>query len=301
MFATCTFCAARLGENPVVEAFPVGRRLAFDADRGRLWALCLRCQQWNLAPLEERWEALETLERTWRDTPQRYSTGEIGLAKHREGLELVRIGRPTRPEYAAWRYGTELLRRRRRALALGTLGVAAGAVVLGGIGAGMLAGGAFQIINLGVQATHLYRASIRTAARVEGPDGRRMLLRDGHAKEARLFERDGAVRLCFHYLTEDLAGVRAQWKMLFRRGLEGKARMGEDRVTELEGDAAIRAAGRILPAINRRGATRYRPGRRPRDAPRPISAAGSSSAAAVTTSSSPPRRQAPDPNISAVA
>ena len=122
MYSTCIFCNSRLGANEVVEEFPVGRRLAFDPDKGRLWALCPKCRQWNLSPIEERWEALESLERVYRDTPQRYSTDQIGLAKHREGLEVVRIGQPTRPEYAAWRYGGELMRRRRRTLAAGHSG-----------------------------------------------------------------------------------------------------------------------------------------------------------------------------------
>jgi hypothetical protein len=59
MHSTCTFCHAPLGANAMVEHFPVGRRLAFDADRGRLWVACAACRQWNLSPLEERWEAIE--------------------------------------------------------------------------------------------------------------------------------------------------------------------------------------------------------------------------------------------------
>ena len=31
MYTTCMFCQKDLGRNQVVEAFPVGRRLAFDA------------------------------------------------------------------------------------------------------------------------------------------------------------------------------------------------------------------------------------------------------------------------------
>ncbi len=82
MFSTCIFCGGSLGRNEVVEEFPVGRRLAFDADRGRLWVLCAGCRRWNLSPLEERWEALESLERISRDTRARYSTGEISLVRH---------------------------------------------------------------------------------------------------------------------------------------------------------------------------------------------------------------------------
>ncbi len=67
MYRHCTFCAADLGTNEVVETFPVGRRLAFDAAKGRLWVVCQRCERWNLTPLEERWEAVEDAERIFRD------------------------------------------------------------------------------------------------------------------------------------------------------------------------------------------------------------------------------------------
>jgi hypothetical protein len=41
MYSTCLFCNSDLGANQAVEHFPVGRRLAFDASKGRLWAVCL--------------------------------------------------------------------------------------------------------------------------------------------------------------------------------------------------------------------------------------------------------------------
>ena len=80
MFSTCLFCHSRLGANDSIEAFPVGRRLAFDALKGRLWVVCGACGRWNLAPLEERWEAIEQCERLFRGTRIRVSTGQIGLA-----------------------------------------------------------------------------------------------------------------------------------------------------------------------------------------------------------------------------
>jgi len=42
----------------------------------------------------------------------RASTDNIGIARHPEGLELVRIGKPLRPEFAAWRYGDQFGRRK---------------------------------------------------------------------------------------------------------------------------------------------------------------------------------------------
>src|SRR5213082_3362149 len=94
MYAHCIYCHAGLGNNSVIETFPVGRRLAFDAVKGRLWAVCRKCERWNLTPLEERWEAVEDCERRFRAARKRVSTENIGLARLDEGLELVRIGAP---------------------------------------------------------------------------------------------------------------------------------------------------------------------------------------------------------------
>lgn len=43
MYSTCMFCNQPLGANEAVETFPVGRRLAFDAAKGRLWVVCGKC------------------------------------------------------------------------------------------------------------------------------------------------------------------------------------------------------------------------------------------------------------------
>ena len=69
MYSTCMFCNHSLGENQIVEHFPVGRRLAFDSDKGRLWVVCRRCERWNLSPIEERWEAIEDCERLFGTSP----------------------------------------------------------------------------------------------------------------------------------------------------------------------------------------------------------------------------------------
>ena len=111
MYSTCLHCHASLGTNAMVEHFAIGRRLAFDAARGRLWVVCGKCHRWNLTPLEERWEAVEECERLYSSTRLRSSTDNIGLARLREGLELVRIGRPLQPEINAWRYAADFRRR----------------------------------------------------------------------------------------------------------------------------------------------------------------------------------------------
>lgn len=124
MFSTCLFCHASLGTNQSIEHFPVGKRLAFDSERGRLWAVCPKCARWNLTPLEERWEALEECERAYRDTRKRVSTDNIALARLPDGTDLIRIGQPQRPEFAAWRY-ERVVRQRRRKLLRSTLSASA--------------------------------------------------------------------------------------------------------------------------------------------------------------------------------
>ncbi|HEY4101866.1 MAG TPA: hypothetical protein VGM20_13410 [Gemmatimonadales bacterium] len=113
MYHTCLYCEADLGRNEVIEPLPVGSRLAFDAGRGRLWIICTSCVKWNLVPFDSRLEAIDCCERVFRDTRARFSTDHIGLASHRSGADLIRIGPALRPEFAAWRYGSMLRRRRR--------------------------------------------------------------------------------------------------------------------------------------------------------------------------------------------
>lgn len=108
MYTTCLFCHSDLGANHLLPTFPVGRRLAYDPQKGRLWVVCTRCARWNLSPLEERWEAIDEAERRFRGTRLRLSTDNIGLARFRGGSELVRIGPALLPEIASWRYGTRL-------------------------------------------------------------------------------------------------------------------------------------------------------------------------------------------------
>jgi hypothetical protein len=100
--------------------------------------------RWNLAPIEERWEALEACERAYRSARKRVSTDNIALARLDDGTDLVRIGQPLLPEFAAWRYGRSFLRRTRWALArryvpmgavqgalLGSVGLATGYSAVG--------------------------------------------------------------------------------------------------------------------------------------------------------------------------
>jgi hypothetical protein len=130
MYRNCIFCTTDLGANDAIEDFPVGRTLAFDPSKGRLWAICPRCQRWNLAPILERWEAVESAEKRFRGTTLRVHAQNVGLARLPGGTRLVRVGEALPNEIAAWRYGGELRRRRRSFLvktaAAVALSVAAG-------------------------------------------------------------------------------------------------------------------------------------------------------------------------------
>lgn len=149
MFSTCLFCHTNLGANEAIEHFPVGKRLAFDAAKGRLWVVCAACERWNLTPLEERWEAIEECEKAFSETRLRVSTDHVGLAKLREGTTLIRIGDPQRPEMAAWRYGDQFHRRRRKHLLLIAGGtVAVGGYLVAGPMMGLIGGGGINLINL---------------------------------------------------------------------------------------------------------------------------------------------------------
>ena len=242
MFTTCIHCNATLGKNEVIEAFPVGRRLAFDASRGRLWVVCRHCARWNLTPLEERWEAIEECERRFRGTPLRISTDNIGLARLDKGLDLVRVGNALRPELALWRYGRTFRRRRmvaRTVRSVGEMG-AHGVGVLGGWAAvGVLAS------VLGPAGPVLAPAALFGAAyiTVEGWKHRRV---------ARLPKQYGppidVQRI--HLARVELVGApdSSSWSIRVPHSVG---------VHEFEGARAVRAAGAIMAAVNRQGAEEW--------------------------------------------
>ena len=260
MYSTCLFCNTGLAANATIEHFPIGRRLAFDASKGRLWVVCEHCGRWNLTPLEERWEAIEECERTFRGTTVRVSTDNIGLARLRDGMELIRIGAPLRPEFAAWRYGRHFGVRRRRTQYVAGAGVAAAAaaaIVLGPTIGPALSLGAISIVVvpgittvmgaipiLGVLAARDYIQHDRVVARVA--TGKRVVtIRAKHLGDAelRVNGHDGPASLVVPHDTG--------W-------------------TEFTGTAAIHTTGVLIAGANRYGADTSRV----QDAVRQIESAG---------------------------
>ena len=108
VYRTCLFCIGQLGTNDVLEDHPVGRTIAFDPVRGRLWVVCPECNRWNLTPIEERWEAIDSAERHFRDCRRVVARENIGICIVADGTLLIRVGEVLPAEYASWRYGRQL-------------------------------------------------------------------------------------------------------------------------------------------------------------------------------------------------
>jgi hypothetical protein len=202
--------------------------------------VCRKCERWNLSPLEERWEAIEACERLFRGTRLRVSTDNIGLARVADRLELVRIGPALRPEFAAWRYGDQFGRRRRRKLIRVGLGVGiVGGAVAGGIALGVSAGVGFGgggwWIWRGIYAGYrriAYGSPEAIVARVPYEDAR------GSSQVLPLQRRR---------LVDVRLGTTGVGKLLLSLPVGNE-------VVHLTGDEAQRAAGYVLPAINWAGA-----------------------------------------------
>jgi hypothetical protein len=233
VFTTCFHCTADLGQNAAFEQFPVGDRLAFDPRRGRLWVICRGCARWNLSPLDERWEAIEAMERRFRDARLRVSTDQIGLARLREGVDLIRIGEPQRPEMAAWRYGDQFGQRRKRQLLItgavvGSATAIIGGVIAAGVGAGSLAG---VYANSGLWDALIHGRQSVSIGHVRLPDDRVV---DVQRRQARMST-----------LVRGAPGGPLQLRLEHAQGS-----------TLVTGDDAMRIAARIMPTVNRFGGSK---------------------------------------------
>lgn len=230
MFTTCIHCTADLGRNEAIEHFPVGSRLAFDPAKGRLWVVCRKCERWNLSPLDERWEAIEEAERRYRDSRLRVTTDNIGLARLREGLDLIRIGEPQRPEMAAWRYGDQFGRRRKKQLLVTGALVGSATAIVGGIAwIGVSVGSVAGIYaNRQMWDTLVHGRPSQVVARVRGANGETLVVERRQARMSVIERSDD--------------GSPLRLRLEHTRG-----------TTVLDGVVAERAAASILPTVNRFG------------------------------------------------
>lgn len=267
MYSTCLFCNISLGTNESIEHFPVGRRLAYDEAKGRLWVVCKSCERWNLSPIETRWEAIEEAERAFRGTKLRVSTDNIALAQLKDGTELVRIGKPPRIEFAAWRYGDQFGRRWRKyaagtvAATLGPYGQAttqllnvANAIVLRGEG------------GMGLTSTMLVAVGVAAAGFVASTSRRRK-----DARPVTVVQNDAGDSLRVSRASMDQSIlVKPKWgpefelalthfadedssKSTLRPNWADKNPAAPTRTCIVHGNAAMRALSVMLPHVNRLG------------------------------------------------
>lgn len=228
MFSSCLICHAELGRNEVIEALPVGERLAFEPATGRVWVICLECGEWNLAPIDQRWEAVEQCNDAYDASHQRASTDGVAVAKVGK-IELVRLGEEAGSELITLRYGDRLLRRQRRAnrrkwvagfahVAVASLSAWAGAMLAGpaGIAIGFFVG--HMAFGIGSNIPN------PVVARVRNDDGEWIEIRRRQLKNIRL-----------------VPIGESRWSMRI------------DAKTSLRGSVAVEAARYILPLYNRRG------------------------------------------------
>ena len=237
MYSTCIFCNQSLGTNEAIEIFPIGRRISFDAAKGRLWVICRKCERWNLSPLEIRWEVIEECERLFRDTRLRVTTDNIGMAKMPEGLELVRLGKPMRGEFAAWRYGDQFGRRRRRSIIYTTAGVGAlGLVVVGGAALGASMGGAWYGYTQVIQGI----MNERIASRLRHP------------------ETDEKIKVQLKHLEKSRfvpTGEPGEWELhvQYAQGWSSGFSSGKGETLVYQGAEAMEIAGKLMARANRSG------------------------------------------------
>jgi len=229
MYATCLNCDRSLGSNADLEHLPVGRRVAFDEETGRVWVICLRCRQWNLVPIEIRWEALEECTRVAASAESRVKGTGVGFARTASGFELLTATEFSRADIANWRYG-RAVRRRMRGLWLtaGAMGLAVTAI---GVNAGVAGGswfvGAWITACAALWTWHAWRNPSRLWVTVRVAGAGPSLL-PGWRLEALRFVRRSARRV------DSVVLILPTWR-------------GD---VELTGSAAARALHSLLPALN---------------------------------------------------
>lgn len=252
MFSTCLFCNQSLGSNESLERFPVGSRLAFDGANGRLWVVCTKCGRWNLSPLETRWEAIEEAERLYRDTKKRVATDNVGLARLNDGTDLVRIGAPLLPEFAAWRYGDTFANRQRKMLTtFGTTSIIAAFIApFGARAIGMAVFGA-PLIQLSIGMTAQLVHASRVKVLVNDQDGRTRRLSMGEAVSARYTLDRGTGELKLTVSSRDGVSFDSPATRAWER-VRSLTKFAADQRFDLElsGQTAKAALSNLLPIIN---------------------------------------------------
>src|SRR5205809_6710694 len=143
MFSRCAFCNAAFDGDGGPSGLGVGRRIAFDEWRGRLWVVCPRSSRWTLTPSDDMPQPIEAVARAASNGRIAASTDQVELIRW-ERYDLVRVGKPPRVELATWRYGERLRNRQRERMKV-VVPLTIAAIGLG-IAANVAAGGGFGVM-----------------------------------------------------------------------------------------------------------------------------------------------------------
>lgn len=209
--------------------------------------VCAKCARWNLSPLESRWEAIEEAERAYRDTKKRVATDNIGLARLNDGTELIRIGEPLRPEFAAWRYGDQFGRRRTRKL-LATAAVVAGTL---GFVAGAKALAIYGTVGPLMSPFFMYRRMVHPIAMVQQNDGKFIRITRAGLSTVRV-SLTGSQQLRLRF---DSFDPRRRAALLSKTGFLDRMMGSKPVHVDVSGERAERALLHMLPILNGYGGT----------------------------------------------
>lgn len=188
MYSDCLRCNRSLGRNTELARLPVGRRIAFDSTKARLWVVCPSCEQWNLVPIEERWEALEECERVIEGAETRVDGAGLGVARTAGGMEFLRATGISDADIANARYGRRIEKRQRLLQAtFAALGLLAAAV---GVRATLSSGSPMFGVYIGIAAAywlfHIWRNPPRGWVRVARSTGQNTIVWPWQLKKVRL-------------------------------------------------------------------------------------------------------------------
>ena len=249
MFRSCAFCNAAFDGDGGPSGLGVGRRIAFDEWKGRLWVVCPRCSRWNLTPFDDRLERIEGVARAASQGRIAASTDQVSLIRW-ERYDFVRVGKPPRVELATWRYGERLRNRQRERMKV-VVPLTVAAIGLG-IAANVAAGGGFGMVvwNIHRVADWIYLRMVggRKVSLVEPPIcarcGSVMQLRARHVQFARLVPDSHAelavVVSCPHCHAEGAQLTATEATQVLRQGLtylnlkRGGRRRAEDAAREVD-------------------------------------------------------------------
>src|SRR2546427_1960025 len=267
MFSSCAFCNASFDGDGGPSGLGVGRRIAFDEWKGRLWVVCPRCSRWNLTPFDDRLERIEAVARAASHGRIAASTEQVALIRW-ERYDFVRVGKPPRVELGTWRYGERLRNRRRERMKV-VVPLTVAAIGLG-IAANVAAGGGFGVMvwNVHRLADWVYLTMVgrRRVTLTEPPIcahcGSLMQLRARHVQHARIVpdrHADMAVVLsCPKCFQEGAQLTGSEAIQVLRQGLtylnlaRAGRRRAEDAAREVD---AMGGADRLVHDIARRELT----------------------------------------------